>query len=738
MSSLLRSLLLITSLYCASAWATLPLPTTTSKSTPAQTSEADVANQLADVLNDPKKREVLIKALRQIAGDEAGSQSGDKNAEDKSKASDSGEESSVPAGDGSTALSSISDTVNNLSKEAQTVLVRPSVITDKISNRIKLLNQQMRQRFKQLYVDVQSVFHEAVKKFSSAEILSVLMKSLIAIALLNILMISMQFFARKKLTFREKPTSFSWRYIITRTIRTGIILAITLFISTIVLGFLGVDGVIIQNLLSAFALNVALVLLFSAPFTPHRLPLHLRALINLFTYGFYFVIPVISAYFSSAWVNVLSVLIALVGLALLIISILELKRRVRAILYKQSRQKAGFSRMVYQHFAYFWQIWGFIALFFLYLSQIFSTVEHAPFVWKATFTSICYLVLGLLIMGYCFDNAKLPQKVHPKFAKTFPRLGKIQDRITTIALKVGYFLSFIIMTLVILSTWKIISVPVILTSKVFQNIVHRILGIVIIIICARIIWRVLNYCLDRWVSKQPNHSRIRTLLGIFKNALSIVIIVITAMMVLMQLGVNPTVFALVTGGVTVAVGFGAQTLVKDFITGIFIQVENAMNIGDYVKVDSFSGVVERISVRAVAIRDTHGVYHIIPFSSVTTVSNYMRDFAYHKAEYGISYSDDIDHACAVLHEAFAELKTTHGQYLLSDLDISGVEALADSSVNIRIRIKTKPGDQWKIKHAYNRLVKLHFDRAGICIPFPQRSVILVHADKDKDKENPTS
>jgi len=114
----------------------------------------------------------------------------------------------------------------------------------------------------------------------------------------------------------------------------------------------------------------------------------------------------------------------------------------------------------------------------------------------------------------------------------------------------------------------------------------------------------------------------------------------------------------------------------------------------------------------------------VPFSSVDTVSNYMREFGNHVGEYGIAYRESIDEAIEQLKVAFEDLKASdeHGHKLLAPLDVAGVIALADSSVNIRVIIKTTPGDQWAVGRAYNRLVKLRFDEAGIEIPFPHTTL----------------
>ena len=176
---------------------------------------------------------------------------------------------------------------------------------------------------------------------------------------------------------------------------------------------------------------------------------------------------------------------------------------------------------------------------------------------------------------------------------------------------------------------------------------------------------------------------------------------------------------------------------QDIITGVFIQLENAINSGDVVSAGGVTGTAEKLTIRSLGIRDLSGTYHLIPFSSVDTVANYMREFAYHVGEYGVAYREDIDEVIVRLREAYAELIADPDQKanILAELEVHGVTALADSSVNIRVRIKTLPGAQWGVGRAYNRLVKYHLDAAGIEIPFPH---LTMYFGEDKQGKAPAA
>ena len=138
--------------------------------------------------------------------------------------------------------------------------------------------------------------------------------------------------------------------------------------------------------------------------------------------------------------------------------------------------------------------------------------------------------------------------------------------------------------------------------------------------------------------------------------------------------------------VGLAVGFGAQKLVQDIITGVFIQFENAINTSDVVTVAGITGEVEHLSVRSIGLRDLAGTYHLIPFSAVDRVSNFNRGFAYHVADIGIAYKENVVEAKEAMQVAFDRLKESEvGEHLLGDLEMFGVNALGDSAVVVRAR-----------------------------------------------------
>ncbi len=226
--------------------------------------------------------------------------------------------------------------------------------------------------------------------------------------------------------------------------------------------------------------------------------------------------------------------------------------------------------------------------------------------------------------------------------------------------------------------------------------------------------------------------RIDTLERVFIYALSVVVSVMAVMLVLSEFGISIAPLLATAGVAGLAVGFGAQSLVKDYFTGFVMLIENQIRVGDVVEVSGKSGVVQELTLRYVQLRDYEGAVHYIPNGTIVTVTNRSRVFAYAVIDTGIAYQEDIDRVYGVMRETAAELRTDphFATRILDDLEISGVDQWADSALMIKSRIKTIALEQWAVRREYLRRLKLAFDRHGIEIPHPQRPAPAIAAPKD--------
>ena len=188
----------------------------------------------------------------------------------------------------------------------------------------------------------------------------------------------------------------------------------------------------------------------------------------------------------------------------------------------------------------------------------------------------------------------------------------------------------------------------------------------------------------------------------------------------------PIVFCLGAAGVVgLAVGFGAQALVKDFFTGFFLLLENQVRHGDVVEAASKTGVVEELTLRYLRLRDYSGNVHFIPNGSISTVTNMSQGYAYAVIDAGVAYGESIERVISIMRATGERLRedAEFAGKILDDIEIAGVDAWADSAIVIRCRFRVAPLEQWGVRREYLRRLKEAFDREGIEIPFPHLKLI---------------
>ncbi len=226
------------------------------------------------------------------------------------------------------------------------------------------------------------------------------------------------------------------------------------------------------------------------------------------------------------------------------------------------------------------------------------------------------------------------------------------------------------------------------------------------------------------ISDPESAKRATTLGRVIRYLANVLLTLIAGLLILAELGVSVAPILGAAGVVGIAVGFGAQSLVKDYFTGFFILLENQIRQGDVVDIAGKGGLVEEVTLRFVRLRDYDGNVHYIPNSLITTVTNKSRGFAQAVIDIGIGYGEDIDAAFEVMRQVGAELRAdpAFAPKLLGDFEIAGVERWADSAIALRGRFKTAPLEQWTVRREYLRRLKKAFDEAGIEIPFPHLTV----------------
>jgi small conductance mechanosensitive channel len=449
----------------------------------------------------------------------------------------------------------------------------------------------------------------------------------------------------------------------------------------------------------------------------------LFAIYDLLGYGVMVAVPVISRYISFLLADSVRMIIVLlaVGIAILAVMRNRIATRDRILAYAERQTNVVASGLVDLAA----RTWHLVAIFYVLLLLgvwLARPVDAGAFMVRATVFSVLSVMIGtmvsLALTRAIKDGLHLPDNIHQRLPLLERRINAFVPR----ALTLLRFVVFIGVVLGILQAWGAVDVVSWFGSGDGQDWVGRLASALIVVFVGFLIWLAIMSWIDLRMNPRGRAptSREKTLFGLFRNAFTILLVVMITLLALSELGVNIGPLIAGAGVFGLAISFGSQKLVQDIITGAFIQVENAMNEGDVVTLGGVTGTVEKLTIRSVRLRDLDGAAHMIPFSTVDRVTNFMRGYAYHVAAIGVAYDSDISEVKMAMHVAFDRLKESEaGADILEPLEMHGVTVFGDSAITVRARIKTKPGSQWAIGRAYNEFVKAVFDERGIEIPFPQ-------------------
>ena len=217
-------------------------------------------------------------------------------------------------------------------------------------------------------------------------------------------------------------------------------------------------------------------------------------------------------------------------------------------------------------------------------------------------------------------------------------------------------------------------------------------------------------------------QRVGTLSHTFKYGSTIIILCVAALMIMGAFGIDLRALLATVGIAGIAIGFGAQSLVKDIVSGIFILVEDQFAVGDVVMIGDEAGVVERMTLRITQLRNTEGMLITIPNGGINIVKNTSSEWSRVDYKIGVAYATDLDRAMDVIMDEAKKLKADMPELIIDEPELMGVDEFKESSVSIRLWIKTKPLMQWQVRRELNRRMHKRFEKEGIEIPFPQTAV----------------
>ena len=221
-------------------------------------------------------------------------------------------------------------------------------------------------------------------------------------------------------------------------------------------------------------------------------------------------------------------------------------------------------------------------------------------------------------------------------------------------------------------------------------------------------------------------KRTDTLSAVIRYVMSVAIIVVALLMIMKEIGFDIGPVLAAAGVVGLAVGFGAQSLVKDVISGYFILLQDQIRVGDVVRISDRSGVVESISLKMTTLRDLAGNVHFVPNGEIGVVTNMTKEYSRFVFDIGVAYREDVDHVVQVVRQIDEELRMDpeFKEDILEPIEILGLDQFADSAVIIKARTKTVPLKQWRVGREFNRRMKKKFDEMNIEIPFPHVTLYL--------------
>ncbi len=359
----------------------------------------------------------------------------------------------------------------------------------------------------------------------------------------------------------------------------------------------------------------------------------------------------------------------------------------------------------------------------------------------ATLQSAILLLVLLFIMAMWRLVVKRAGSGNAALMRTFPEFhDQIQKNISVVE-RLGYGVFCLSALPLFFEFWGI---GLFNLLRTWYPALKVVINVAIIVVMGFVLYQLASFIINqfqkraarRMLESRTGHDmevekRVATLRKVLKKIAVSTILSIAFLMVLDELGINIKALLAGVGIVGLAVGFGAQSLVRDVISGLFMIVENRVRVGDVAIINGTGGLVEQVNLRTTVLRSQDGTIHVFPNGTINTLSNMTHEFSYYVFDVRVAYKEDTDNVSAVLKEIGDQIMTEpeYKDAILEPLEVLGVDKFADSAVIVKARIKTLPIKQWMVGREMNRRIKKRFDELGIEIPFPHRSIYFGEASK---------
>ena len=717
-------LLLLATLFCAPLQAvTIPGVTTSAAPSQRAPAEPDAAQKkaayaaLADVLENDASRQELIKQLRTAAA---------------------------------------TPPQENVPQLAPPPVTEEKTVLESVTDVSRHYGEALSTRFAQLWRNISTAPHKAFNSqtFTNA-VTHFLLLAVLVFAFYGLLRLCALPLYRKMGQWGRRKNRDRSNWLHLPAMITGaliidlLLLGLTLFVGQMLSDKLNAGSRTVafqQSLfLNAFALIEffkALLRLIFCPRVPDLRPfniqdeparywsLRLSLLSGLIGYGLIVAVPIISNQ-----VNVQTGALANVAIMLCITVwalwlIFHNKKAITDSLIALANRSLAFFSLFIRAFALVWHWLAsayFIVLFFF---SLFDPGNSLKFMMGASVRSLAIIGIAAFISGILSRWIAKTITLSPETQRNYPELQKRLNGWLSASLKAARILTVCVSVMLLLSAWGLFDFWNWLHNGAGEKTVDVLIRIALILFFSAIGWTLLASLIENRLASDIHgrplpSARARTLLTLFRNALAVVISTITVMILLSEIGVNIAPLLAGAGALGLAISFGSQTLVKDIITGIFIQFENGMNTGDLVTIGPLTGTVERMSIRSVGVRQDTGAYHIIPWSSITTFANFVRGIGSVVANYDVDRREDVDKANNALKAAVAELMEQDAirGLVIGEPSFAGLVGLTNTSFTLRASFTTLPLKQWTVRFALDTQVKKHFDMAGVRAPVQTYQVL---------------
>ena len=451
--------------------------------------------------------------------------------------------------------------------------------------------------------------------------------------------------------------------------------------------------------------------------------LRLSALSSLIGYGLIVAVPIVSNQVNVQVGALANVVIMLCITLWALYLIFHNKKMITLALIQLADRSLAFFSLFIRAFALVWHWLAcayFIVLFFF---SLFDPGNSLKFMMGATVRSLAIIGAAALLSGILSRWIAKTITLSAQTQRLYPELQKRLNGWISVSLKAARILVVCIAVMLLLSAWSLFDFWNWMQHGAGQKALDVLIRIALILFFSAIGWTLLASLIENRLASDIHGrplpgARARTLLTLFRNALAVIISTITVMILLSEVGVNIAPLLAGAGALGLAISFGAQTLVKDIITGIFIQFENGMNTGDLVTIGPLTGTVERMSIRSVGVRQDTGAYHIIPWSSITTFANFVRGIGSVVANYDVDRQEDLDKAGQALQAAVADVMVQEEirGLVIGEPSYAGLVGLSNTAFTLRVSFTTLPLKQWTVRYALDTEVKKHFDLAGVRAP----------------------